>query len=465
MGSAKKYQIDMTRGPLFSKIIRFSVPLMFSYVLQMLFNTADLIVVGRFASSEALAAVGATSGLTVLVLNIFFGLAVGVNVLTARFIGAKDRKNISATVHTAAAVGLYGGILMAAIGILASRPMLQLMATPDNILDKSTLYMQLYCAGIPFMVFYNFGSAVMRAQGDTRRPLIFMVIAGIINVLLNLFFVLVFHMDAGGVALATLLANAVSALLILAVQTGARDSSRLIWRKIRIQGAIFKEMLKIGLPAGIQGSFFSISNITIQSSINSFGALAIAGNTAAQSLEGLVLCGSSSFYYTAISFMGQNHGARKYKRIVRSIFWCLACTIVFSLVAGLTFCLTGNTVLKIYNPDPEVIRWGMIRVKILFSTYFLCGIMDAISGSLRGLGHSLKPTVVTLLGVCAFRIAWVLWIFPHDRTMENLMLSYPVSWTLVSVVNGMILYVVCRKLFRDAVCKSHHPQFGTLAIH
>ncbi|MBE6373320.1 MAG: MATE family efflux transporter [Lentisphaerae bacterium] len=462
MHSENKYQIDMCHGPLFSKIVLFSVPLMFSYVLQMFFSTADLIVVGRFASADALAAVGSSYGLTSIVLNIFFGLAVGVNVLTARHIGARDRKKVADTVHTAAAAGLYGGIIMAVIGVLGSRWALRQMSTPEKILDQATLYMQIYCAGIPFVVIYNFGSSILRAQGDTRRPLFFMVIAGFVNVLLNLFFVLVFHLDAAGVALATMMANALSAVMIIAVLTGARDASRLVWKKIRFRGDIFLDMLKNGVPPGIQAACYSASNIAIQSSVNSFGPPAIAGNTAAQSLECLVYVASTAYYHTAISFLSQNRGAQKYKRIVRSIFWCLACTFVLSLIAGFTFCLTGTTVLKIYNSDPEVIRWGMIRVKILFSTYFLNGFMDAICGALRGLGLSVKPTAVTLLGVTGFRIAWVLWVFPHDRTMENLMLSYPISWLIVSVVNGYILYQAVRDLFRQAVNQHPHQQLANL---
>ena len=462
MNSGSKYQIDMCHGPLFSKIVLFSIPLMCSYVLQMFFNTADLIVVGRFASADALAAVGSSSGLTSIVLNIFFGLSVGVNVLTARHIGARNLKKASDTVHTAAAVGILGGIIMSVIGVLGSRWALRQMCTPEKILDQATLYMQIYCAGIPFVVLYNFSSAILRAQGDTRRPLFFMVIAGFVNVLLNLFFVLVFHLDAAGVALATMLANALSAVMILTILTRARDACRLVWKNIRIRSDIFLDMLKNGLPPGIQAACYSASNIAIQSAVNSFGPKAIAGHTAAQSLECLVYVASTAYYHTAISFLGQNHGAKKYKRIVRSIFWCLACTFILSLIAGLTFCFTGTTVLKIYNSDPEVIRWGMIRVKILFSTYFLNGFMDAICGALRGIGLSVKPTAVTLLGVTGFRIAWVLWVFPHDRTMENLMLSYPISWLIVSVVNGYILYQAVRDLFRQAVNQHPHYQLGTL---
>ena len=454
--SGSKYQIDMAHGPLFGKIVRFSIPLMFSYVLQMLFHVADLIVLGQFSDSKAMAAVGATSGVTVLVMNIFFGLSVGINVLTARYIGARDRRRISKTIHTAAAAGLYGGLIMAAIGILASRPVLCLMDTPESILGKSTLYLRIYCATVPFLIFYNFGNSILRAQGDTRRPLIFIIIGGITKILLNLLFVLGLHLDAGGVAMATFLANGVSAGLIVHALISARDATRLFSSKIRIHGAIMIDMLKIGLPAGIQGSFFSVSNITIQASINSLGAMAIAGNTAAQGLEGLIYVGSSSFYYTAISFIGQNHGAKKYKRIVRCIFYCILCSTLFCIITGYALRFLGADALKLYTRDPEVIRWGMIRMKIVFTTFFFCGVMDSISGSLRGLGHSLKPTIVTLMGVCVFRIFWVFCIFPHYRTMENLMISYPISWSMVILVNSMILFWVCRKMFREAAGTNRH---------
>ena len=441
----------MCHGPLFKKIILFALPLTIANVLQLLFQATDLIVLGQFADKGSMAAVGATSGFTVLVLNIFFGISVGANVLAARFTGAKDPERLSRTVHTASATALYGGIIMAVIGMLISRSVLKMMSAPEDILDHSTLYMQIYCAGSPFVIFYNFGSAILRALGDTRRPLIFMIIAGVVKVLLNLLFVPVLHMGVLGVGVATMISNALSALLVIIALCTARDASRLCWKKIKFNGEILKEMLRIGVPAGIQGSFFSLSTIVIQSSINTLGSMAIEGNAAAYSLESIVYVTCSVYYYTAISFAGQNSGARKYKRIARSIGWCFACSFAISLLFGWTVYLFGVPLLKIYNPDPEVVRWGMIRLKILLTVYFLCGFMDVISGSLRGLGHSIKPTIVTLLGVCVLRIAWVIWIFPLDPTMENLMVSYPVSWGVVSAVNGVILFWVCRKMFRNAV--------------
>lgn len=441
----------MCHGSLFKKIILFAVPLTITNVLQLLFQATDLVVLGQFADKGSMAAVGATGGFTVLILNIFFGISVGANVLAAQYTGAKDNLHLSRTIHTAAAIGLYGGIVMTVIGLLISRSVLRMMSTPEDILDNSTLYMQIYCAGIPFIIFYNFGSAILRALGDTRRPLTYMIIAGVVKVLLNLLFVPVLHWGIMGVGLSTMISNALAAFLAIYALGTARDASKLMWKAIKIDGPVFKEMLRIGLPAGIQGSFFSLSTLVIQSSINSFGAEAIEGMAAAGSIESIVYVACSVYYYTAISFVGQNSGAHKYKRIARSIGWCFACSFVVSFLLGWGVYIFGVPLLKIYSTDAEVIRWGMIRLKILLTLYFLCGAMDVISGALRGLGHSIKPTIVTLMGVCVLRIGWVYWIFPLAPTMENLMVSYPVSWAVVCIVNGAVLYWVCRNLFRHAV--------------
>lgn len=466
MNSAGKYQIDMCHGPLFSKIVFFSIPLMASNIMQVLFNAVDMIVIGRYAPHEAMAAVGSCGPLIMMILNVFFGLSVGANVLTARYIGARNRTEVFQTVHTAMATALAGGIILAAVGIIISKPILELMQTPPEVMPKSTLYMWLYCAGIPFVLIYNFGSSILRAGGDTRRPLIYMLISGCLKVSLNFFLVSVFHWDVAGVAVATLISSLLSSILVVRALTGLRDSSRLFLKKIRIYGSNFKDILKIGVPAGIQGSLFSFSNIIIQSTINSFGSKAMAGNAATGSLEGIVYVAFNAYYFSAISFVGQNHGAHKYKRLVKSMVYCQILAILSAVVFGWTIFLFGPQLLRIYNPDPEVIQWGMIRLKYLVTTYFLCAAMDTMSGSLRGLGHSLTPMIVTMLGACVFRIVWVFWIFPHFRTMENLLVSYPVSWTLVCIVNGAILYYVCRKLFDDVAHQPHHAAgFGTLRIH
>ncbi|MBO5923588.1 MAG: MATE family efflux transporter [Lentisphaeria bacterium] len=446
MAGAGKYQIDMCNGPLLSKIIRFSLPLMAANVMQLLFHAVGLVVLGRFAQGEAIAAVGATSGLTVLILNIFLGMATGVNVLAARYIGAKDSKRVSQTVHTAMAISLYGGAAMGVISLIIAKPMLVLMATPENIIDKSTLYMWIYSLGVPSVILYNFGSAILRAEGDTRRPLIFMAAAGVVNIIMNLFFVVLCNMDVAGVALAAMIGSIVSAVLVMRALLNSAESTRLVWSKLKIHWDILKDMLKIGLPAGFQGSMFSISNITIQSAVNSFGWQAIAGNTAALSLEGIVYVACSSYYYTAISFVGQNHGAGKINRIIKSVFYCALCTFVAGMILGWGCFLSGNTLLGFYNSDPAVVQWGMIRLRIMFTVYFLCGWMDVVSGSLRGLGHSVKPMLVIMMGVCGLRVVWVFWILPLSRSMQTLFVSYPVSWILVITINGLMLFWILRRM-------------------
>ena len=463
MNPGSKYQIDMCHGPLFGKIVLFSIPLMISNIMQVLFHVIDMIVIGRYAPHEAMAAVGSCGSLISTILSIFFGLSVGGNVLSARYIGARDRMQVFRSVHTAMATALYGGILLAAVGMLVSRPILVWMATPESVLPKSTLYMQLYCLGIPVILLTNFGSAQLRATGDTRRPMIYLVFSGFVKVMLNLFLVRVFHWDVAGVAVATLISNIVASSLIVGTLTGLRDSSRLFLNKIRFHREIFKDMLKIGVPAGMQGALFGISNMLIQSTINSFGSKAMAGSAATGSLEGLVYTAFISYYYSVISFVGQNHGAKKYKRIVKSIFICIFLSALTAIVVGWSIYLPGDHLLCIFNPDPEVIKWGMIRLKYLVTAYFLCAVMEVISGALRGLGHSLIPMIVTLIGACGFRIFWVLYVFPHYKTMENLLLSYGVSWVMVCMVNGTILYLICRKLFRDAAHPLHHPGFGVIA--
>ena len=462
MKPGSRYQIDMTHGPLFGKIVIFSIPLMISNVMQVLFHVIDMIVIGRYAPHEAMAAVGSCGSLISTILSIFFGLSLGGNVLSARYIGARDRMQVFRSVHTAMATALYGGLLLAAFGMLISRPILVWMETPASVLPKSTLYMMLYCLGIPLVLLNSFGAAQLRATGDTRRPMIYLVCAGFIKAGLNLFFVREFHWDVAGVAVATLLSNIFAAALIVFTLTRLRDSSRLFLNKIRFYGSIFRDMLKIGIPAGVQGSLFGISNMLIQSTINSFGSKAMAGSAATGSLEGLVYTAFITYYLSVVSFVGQNHGAKKYKRIVKSIFICGFLAAFTAIAFGWSIYLSGSGLLAVFNPDPEVIKWGMIRLKYLVTAYFLCAIMEVISGALRGLGHSLTPMIVSLLGACVFRVFWVLYVFPHYKTMENLMISYPVSWVLVCLVNGTILYVICRKLFRDAAHPLHHPGFGVI---
>lgn len=446
MGSAKKYQIDMCHGPLFNKIVIFTVPLIAANVIATLFNSADMIVVGRFASAKALAAVGATGGLTMLVLNLFFGLSSGVSVLASRFIGARDNISLSRTVHTAMTVAVYGGAAMAILGIIISKPILTLMGTPPEIMHQACIYMWIYCLGIPFVVIYAFGSAVLRATGDTRRPLYYMIYSGIINVLLNLFFVIVCKMGVAGVAIATKFANLISAVLVIQALRHATDATHFSWRRMKLDWKLFISMLKLGVPAGVQGSCFSISNIIIQSSINSFGALAIAGNTAGSNIDGLVYMTGVCFFHTSLNFVGQNYGAKKYHRIIRAVLLSAACAAVCDIVIGWSGLFFGRELLGIYSTVPEVIEWGMLRLKIMMSLYFLCSVMDAISGALRGLGYSFIPMIVMILCVCGLRIFWVSCIQPLNNTLPMLISSYPVSWCIAIIINGTILFFALKKL-------------------
>lgn len=455
----KNYEIDMCHGPLFGKIILFALPLTLTYILQLLFNAADLIIIGHYAHYNAMAAVGATMNLNSLVINIFIGLSVGTNVVTARYIGANEPEKVRRAVHTSMTVALYGGIALMFIGLAVAKPLLVLMRTPEEILPLSCTYIWICFCAIPFIMIYNFGCAVLRSVGDTRRPLFFLIIAGIVNVILNLFFVIVCGMDVGGIALATAISHGIAAGLILRTLLTSQGSCYLRLKELGIDREIFSDILKIGVPAGLQSSCFAISNMTIQSSINSFGALAMAGTTAVLGLEGIVYVGSFAFHQTAISFVAQNLGARKFKRILKSLYSCFLCATIVTSVMGWAFFVFGREILTIFNPNPEVIDWGILRMKILFTTYGLCGIMDVASGGLRGLGYSFTSTVVSLLGTCVFRVWWVFMIFPHYRTMENLMLSYPISWFLVAFVSSALLFFIYRKLL-NSHCRIATPWLG-----
>ena len=447
---SKKYQVDMTNGPLLGKIIRFAMPLMMANAMSLMFNAADLIVVGRFADSGAMAAVGAAPGFNNLLLNLFWGVASAVNVLVSRYTGAKDRKNIFSSVHTSIAVALIGGILMCILGVAITRPMMHWMAVPAEIFDKACLYTWICCLGIPFMVLYSFGSAVLRAIGDTKRPLTYMMIAGTVNVGLNLLFVIVFKMDVAGVAIATKLSNVLSAILVLRALNVSREQYRLVWKRLHIKEHIVKELFRIGVPAGVQGMMYSISNMIIQSTINSFGKQAIAGSTAALSIEGVVHVAFSSFGLAVVSFVGQNNGADKPKRVIRSILLCLSCACVTAFVLGGAALALKRQLLGIYNPDSAVIDWGVIRMNYQLPFYFMVASIEVLTGSLRGLGYSLGPTIISLFGACAFRVLWILFIFPHDPRMQNVMISYPVSWALVAAGTGIMLIFVCRKMVRKS---------------
>lgn len=440
----KSYEIDMCNGPLLGKIMLFTLPLMLSGILQLLFNAADVVVVGRFAGNEALAAVGSTGSLTNLLVNMFIGLSVGVNVLVARYYGGKQEEEVSQTVHTAMIISAAGGILLAVIGIAAARPLLLLMDTPENVIEHSVLYMRIYFLGMPVMLLFNFGSAILRAVGDTRRPLAYLIIAGAINVGLNLWFVIGFHMGVAGVALATVLSQCVSAGLIIRCLVQSEGCFQLSLQNLHMNWDKFGRIARIGLPAGIQGSLFSISNVLIQSSVNSFGSVAMAGNTAGSNIEGFVYTAMNSVHQTAVSFTGQNLGGKKFQRINQILMECLILVTLIGLIMGNGAYLFGHQILSLYSSDAEVIAYGLQRMRIICTFYCLCGIMDVCVGSIRGLGYAVLPMIVSLLGACVFRVVWIYTVFQWDRSLHTLYISYPISWAMTAAAH-IICFIIVRK--------------------
>lgn len=443
---SNKYEMDMCNGPLLRKILIFSIPLMLSGMLQLLFNAADIVVVGQFAGSDALAAVGSTSSLTNLLVNVFMGLSVGANVLVARFYGAGQKKELDEMIHTAITTSFVCGAALVVLGMVLARPALTLMDTPSDVIDQSVLYMRIYFAGMPVMMLYNFGSAVLRAIGDTKRPLYYLLFAGVINVVLNLIFVICFHMDVAGVALATVLSQAVSAILVIRCLVLNDGDVKLDLKRLRIVPDKLIKMIQIGVPAGLQGAMFSISNVLIQSSVNSFGSLAMAGNTAGQNIEGFVYTAMNALHQGAVSFSGQNYGARKIKRIAKTALICeLTVTVVGIILCAIVLPL-APVLLRLYSKDPVVIQYGVDRLEIICTTYFLCGMMDVMVGILRGMGFSIAPMIVSLTGVCAFRVVWIYTIFAKYRTLDSLYLSYPVTWATTFFIQLMIFIIVYKRL-------------------
>lgn len=440
----KSYEIDMCNGPLFGKILTFSIPLMLSGILQLLFNAADTIVVGRFAGSTALAAVGSTSSLINLLTNLFIGFSVGANVLVARFYGARKEKEVEDTVHSAILLSLICGILLLLIGITITRQILVWMGTPEDVLGQAALYLQIYFLGMPVMLLYNFGSSILRAIGDTKRPLYYLIFAGIINVILNLIFVIGFHLGVAGVAIATVVSQAVSATLIVRCMTRLEGCCRLNLKQIRLTKDKTKQIMRIGLPAGLQGMVFSLSNVLIQSSVNSFGSIAMAGNTAAMNIEGFIYIAMNTFHQTAMSFTSQNFGAGRQERIRRVLLLCLGMVTTVGLVLGMAAYFAGTPLLSIYSSDPKVIQYGLLRMSVICTTYCLCGIMDTMVGALRGIGYSFMPMVVSLLGACGLRIIWIFTFFQWNRSLFTLYISYPVSWLITGAVH-MICYAIVRR--------------------
>ena len=448
MESQKKagtaYEMDMCSGPLFSKLVVFAVPLMLSGILQLLFNAADIIVVGRYAGSESLAAVGSTSSLINLLVNVFIGLSVGANVLVAQYFGAHRMKDLEETVHTAMMLAVIGGVILIAVGTLLAAPLLELMGTPEDVLPLAVLYMQIFFVGMPATLAYNFGSAVLRAVGDTRRPLYYLLLAGIVNVILNLIFVIRFDMGVAGVATATVISQCISAALIVRCLAASKAPYQLRFHCLKLVKQKVFAIARIGLPAGLQGAIFSISNVLIQSSVNSFGSVAMAGNTAAANIEGFVYTSMNAVYQTALSFSSQNYGAKNFSRMTKIQWYCQGLVIAVGLVMGIGGVILGPQLLGIYSSDAAVIQYGLNRLRLVCGPYFLCGMMEVMVGGLRGVGCSLLPMFVSLTGACAFRVVWIFTVFAVSRTLPTLYISYPVSWGLTFLAHT-ICYVAVRR--------------------
>ena len=439
------YEMDMTAGAILPKLLLFSLPLILSSILQLLFNAADVIVVGRFEGENALAAVGSTGALINLIVNIFMGLSVGANVVIARYYGAGQYKDTSEAVHTSVTVSVIGGAILAVFGFIMAHTLLVWMGSPAEVLPLATLYVKIYFLGMPFNALYNFGSSVLRAVGDTQRPLIYLTLAGIANVILNLLFVAVFHMGVAGVALATIVSQAISAILVLLCLLRTEGAIHVDLRKLRIHAEKLLEIARIGLPAGLQGAFFSLSNVLIQSTVNSFGNIVMAGNSVSANIEGFIYVAMNALHQAAITFTSQNFGARKYLRIRRICLLSVLTVTVIGILLGAIALVFQTPLLSIYSPEPEVIAAGIIRMNIIASTYFLCGIMDVLCGVLRGLGSTIAPMIISVLGACALRIFWIYCILPFDRTLQMLYISYPVSWAITAAVHGACLVYLLRR--------------------
>ena len=447
-----KRNTDMLNGSLLTGILRYTVPIILTSLLQLLFNAADLVIVGRYCGSIYVGAVGATGAITGLVVNLFIGLSVGTGVTVAHGLGGQRNEEVRRAVHTALPTAIVGGALLTVIGLIFTPTLLTLMKTPENVLPLSVRYMRIYFCGMVFSMVYNFCASILRAAGDTKSPLLYLTIAGVVNVVLNIFFVTVFHMDVAGVALATIISQAVSAVLVVIALTRRTDACKLVLRQMCFYRKQFWAIIRIGLPAGIQSSLFSISNVIIQSSINSFGSDAIvAGNSAAGNIEGFVYVIMNSFQQAVVNYIGQNRGAHRFDRIKKIFAICAGYVTIFGMVSGFTVWLFGEELLSIYITDStEAIASGLIRFNFIALPYFLCGLMDVSTGALRGLGSSFTPMVVSVLGVCGIRIIWIYTIFqmPAYHTPEMLYITYIISWTITFLVQTSIFIVLYKKKAR-----------------
>lgn len=448
--TARRYEMDMTEGPLLWKILRFALPVLLTSMLQLLYNAADTIVVGQFAGATALAAVGSTGSLNQLIVTVFMGMSIGTNVVVARHYGAKEYKDVSEAVHTSVALALVGGVFVAIVGVVFSKPLLQLMGSPEDVIDLAALYMRIYFLGMPANLLCNFGSAVLRAVGDTKRPLYYLSISGIANVVLNLIFVIVFHMSVAGVAIATVASQVISVVLIFRCLMHTEGAIRYEIKKTCLKWDKVVSIVRVGVPAGIQSSCFALSNVVIQSTVNSFGSAMMAGNAAAGNIEGFNYMAMNSVYQAAMTFTSQNLGAKKRERIGRVMLVSQVVVIAIGLCMGMLSYAFRYQLLGLYTNIPEVMELGAERMGIISRLYFLCGMMDVVTGGLRGLGYSFVPMIISVMGICVLRILWVIFIFPFNPRISWLYVAQPVSWiATLAAQTACYLYLkkkVCNRL-------------------
>ena len=450
-----RYEIDTCNGSVMDKLISFSIPLMLSGILQLLFNAVDIIVVGRFTGSHALAAVGSTTALINVFTNLFIGVSLGANVLAARFYAANREREMSETVHTAITFALISGVVMVFVGLLFSRGALELMDTPADVIEQSTLYMRIYFSGMPFFMMYNYGAAILRAIGDTKRPLMFLIIAGITNALLNLLLVIVFHLGVAGVAIATVIAQMISCILVLRCLYKTDSCYQLRFSKLVLKWDCLKQIFQVGIPAGIQSTVINFSNVLLQSSVNSFGSVAMAGYTAANNIFGFLFASVNSITQACMSFTSQNYGVGKWKRMDKVLRNCILLSVIVSILLGGGSYIFGPELLKIYTSDQAVIQCGMEILLYTTVTYFMCGLMDLFPGALRGMGYSAVPMLLSVIGTVGTRVVWIFWIFPKHRELDVLFISYPASW-LVTIILQVICYYFVRKKVKKKFQNLYH---------
>ena len=444
-----KYEIDMCNGTIMDKLISFSLPLMLSSILQLMFNAVDIIVVGRFSSSQALAAVGSTTALINIFTNLFIGVSLGANVLAARYFAAGRDKEMSEAVHTAITLALISGVIMAFVGVGMSRTALSLMATPADVIDLSAVYMRIYFMGMPFFMLYNYGAAILRAVGDTKRPLVFLIVAGLTNVVLDLLLVIVIPLGVAGVAIGTVASQMISCILVLRCLYKSEGSYQLRFSRLMIRWVYLKWIFQVGIPAGIQSTVINFSNALLQSSVNSFGSTAMAGYTAANNILGFLYAAVNAVTQACMSFTSQNYSVGKQKRMDRVLLDCMLLSAGVSIVLGVGAYVFGSQILRVYTTETEVIQCGLEILSITTVPYFLCGIMDLIPGALRGMGHSAVPMVLSVIGTVGTRIVWIYGFFPQHRSLHFLFISYPGSWIITIAMQAVCFWFVRKKCMKQ----------------